>query len=199
MDEDAAREDIAFIRRTIEQGRRVAVTWSPDTLVWGIAIAIGYLGTYAQVLGLWAVNPKWLWGGCIVLPWLYSLRRLPRRLAGGTFAPPGPVSLAVAMLWLGCCIPLSVLGIAALAIGDRGTWWIDGAAAGLMGTGFFASSFLCDLAWMRWIAFAWWAGEIATVMLRHRPEGLLLMGALMLALLALPSLVLIRSRCQAHA
>lgn len=45
MNEDAARDDIAFIRRTMEQGRRVAVTWGADTLVWGIVIAIGYFGT----------------------------------------------------------------------------------------------------------------------------------------------------------
>src|ERR1043166_9589520 len=40
MDADAAREDIAFIRRSIEQGRRIAGAWSPDMLVWGIAIAM---------------------------------------------------------------------------------------------------------------------------------------------------------------
>jgi hypothetical protein len=76
MNEDAVRDDIAFIRRTMEQGRQVAVTWGADTLVWGIAVAIGYFGTYARVRGLWNANPAWLWTACIVLPWAYSLRRL---------------------------------------------------------------------------------------------------------------------------
>src|SRR5690242_8079528 len=36
MDADAARDDIAFIRRSIEQGRRIAGAWSPDMLVWAL-------------------------------------------------------------------------------------------------------------------------------------------------------------------
>jgi hypothetical protein len=196
MNEDTARDDIAFIRRTIEQGRSVAVTWGPDILVWGIAIAAGYLGTYARVHDVWMANPRWLWAACIVLPWLYSLRRLPQRLAsrGQTCRPRPPMTLALQMLWLGCGIPLTILGLAAVVAGNRDTWWIDAAAAGAMGTAFFVSSFLCNLAWMRWVAVAWWAGEVASIALRDRPEGLLLGGVLMLVLLASPGLVLMRSR-----
>ena len=73
---DSVREDIAFIRHAIEQGRRYAGAHSFDLLVWGIALAAGYLGTYATVTGWWLINPNWLWAVCIVLPWLYSLRRL---------------------------------------------------------------------------------------------------------------------------
>jgi hypothetical protein len=71
---------------------------------------------------------------------------------------------------------------------------MDPVSAGVMGIGFFASSFLCNLAWMRWVAVAWWAGELATYLLRHRPEALLLSAALMLLLLAVPGLVLMRRR-----
>ena len=51
MIEKQAREDIAFIRRAIEEGGTYACSGSPDMLVWGIALAVGYLGTYAFVLG----------------------------------------------------------------------------------------------------------------------------------------------------
>ncbi|HEV2954680.1 MAG TPA: hypothetical protein VGX95_01060, partial [Xanthobacteraceae bacterium] len=73
------------------------------------------------------------------------------------------------------------------------TWWINGAiSAGVMGIAFFVSSFLCDLPWMRWVALAWWLGEVAMFALRQQPEGLLLGGALMLVLLAVPGFVLMR-------
>jgi hypothetical protein len=197
MNEDAVRDDIAFIRRTIEQGRRVAVTWSADMLVWGVAVTIGYVGTYARVRGWWTLDPRWLWAACIVLPWIYSLRRLARRLLPGRRdcpAPP-PMIRALSMLWFACGICLTVLGAAVSIAGDgRQGWLMDTASAGVMGIGFFVSSFLCNLAWMRWVAVAWWAGELATYVLRERPEGLLLAGVLMLLFLALPGLVLLRSR-----
>ncbi|MBV8418941.1 MAG: hypothetical protein JOZ26_02885 [Hyphomicrobiales bacterium] len=100
---DSVREDIAFIRHAIEQGRGYADAHSFDLLVWGIALATGYLGTYATVTGWWLINPNWLWAVCIVLPWLYSLRRLLRSLlfhSQPTATPPLVVQ-ALRMLWLG--------------------------------------------------------------------------------------------------
>src|SRR5262245_214949 len=72
--DDSIRDDIAFIRQAIEQGRGYAGRHSLDLLIWGVALAIGYVGTYATVSGWWRINPDWLWAACIVLPWLYSLR-----------------------------------------------------------------------------------------------------------------------------
>jgi hypothetical protein len=195
MDQDAAREDIAFIRRSIEQGRRIAGAWSPDMLVWGIAIAIGYVGTYARVRGYWTINPNWLWLACILLPWAYSLRRLPGWFGRAPDAPAERrLASPIAMLWFACGIFLTILGLAAIFSGERNPWWINPAVAGVMGIGFFVSSFLSNVMWLRWVGIAWWAGELAALLLRDRPEGLLLAGALMLALVALPGFVLMRGR-----
>jgi hypothetical protein len=196
MDADAAREDIAFIRRSIEQGRRIAGAWSPDMLVWGVAIAIGYFGTYARVRGYWTVEPYWLWLACILLPWAYTLRRLPARLFAREMdaVDDRRFTSPLAMLWFACGIFLSILGLAVIASGERDAWWINPAAAGVMGIGFFVSSFLSNLVWLRWVGIAWWAGELAAFALGRRAEGLLLTGALMLALLAVPGLLLMRGR-----
>jgi hypothetical protein len=196
MNADAAREDIAFIRRTMEQGRRVVGAWSRDMLVWGIAITLGYTGTYARVRGWWTLDPGWLWLACILLPWAYTLRRLPVRLFAREPDALGERRLAspLAMLWFACGIFLTILGLATIFSGDRNPWWIDPAVAGVMGIGFFVSSFLSNVVWLRWVGIAWWFGEIALFALRQRPEGLLLAGALMLVLLALPGFVLMRGR-----
>jgi hypothetical protein len=196
MDENTAREEIAFIRRTIEQGRRIAGAWSPDMLVWGVAIAIGYFGTYARVRGYWTTDPNWLWLACILLGWAYTLRRLPARLFAREPDALAERRLAspLTTLWLGCGIFLTVLGLACIVSGERNTWWINPTVAGVMGVGFFVSSFLSNVVWLRWVGVAWWAGELAAFALRDRAEGLLLAGALMLVLFALPGLVLMRGR-----
>ena len=79
MIEGQAREDIAFIRRAIEEGGAYATASSPDMLVWGIAVALGYLGSYGFIRGWSPVAPHALWAGCLGLPWLFSLRHRAAR------------------------------------------------------------------------------------------------------------------------
>ena len=195
MNEDAVRDDIAFIRRTMEQGRRVVGSWSADMLVWGIAVTLGYAGTYARVRGAWTLDPNWLWTGLVVLAWLYSLRRVLRLASRTDAAATRLMRSPIGMLWFACGVFLTITSFAMIFATAPNTWWINGAiSAGVMGIAFFVSSFLCDLPWMRWVALAWWLGEVAMFVLRQRPEGLLLGGALMLLLLAVPGFVLMRGR-----
>ena len=56
MSEDRVREEIAFIRSALEEGRAYAHLRSPDFTVWGAAIALGYLATWARVAQLWTVE-----------------------------------------------------------------------------------------------------------------------------------------------
>jgi hypothetical protein len=115
--EDQAREDIAFIRRAIEEGGAYATASSPDMLVWGIAAAIGYLGTYGFVRGWSPVAPGALWAACLGLPWLFSLRRVTRGPAGRQVPAHGPMAQALAALWFACGIVLTTLPVAATVTG----------------------------------------------------------------------------------
>jgi hypothetical protein len=192
--QEQAREDIAFIRRAIEEGGAYATACSPDMLVWGIAVAIGYLGTYGFIRGWSPIMPNALWAACIGLPWLYSLRRQLRHLIGGAPAPRGPMAQALSMLWLGCGALLTTLAIAVVWSGEIRQGWFDAVVAGVLGTAFFASSWLANRPWLRWVGVTWWIGELAIFAWRHHPEMLLLSAALMLALLAGPGLYLLMRR-----
>ena len=194
MVEDQAREDIALIRRAIEDGAAYATAGSPDMLVWGIAVAIGYLGTYACIRGWSPVTPDLLWAVCLGLPWLFSLRRVARGLAGRKVRARGPMAQALAMLWFGCGIFLTILAIAVMTTDEGRNGWCNAVVAGVMGIGFFASASLTRLLWLRWVAIAWWLGELALFALRHRLEALPLAAALMLLLLAGPGYVLMSGR-----
>ena len=162
--------------------------------MWGIAVAIGYLGTYAFIRGWSPVASGPLWAACLGLPWLFSLRRVARRVAGGAVPPRGPMAQALAMLWLGCGVFLTTLAIAIMATDEARNGWCDAVVAGVMGIGFFASASLTRLPWLRWVALAWWLGELALFALRHRAEALPLAAVLMLLLLAGPGYVLMSRR-----
>jgi hypothetical protein len=195
--DDQVRQDIAFIRRAVEEGGAYATASSPDMLVWGVAVALGYLGTYAFFRGWSPVAHQSIWAACLGLGWLYSLRRLLRRIVVGRkdFPTRGPMAQALAMLWLGCGTFLTILAIAVLTSGDMRVGWCDAVVAGVLGIAFFASASLSNLPWLRWVAIAWWIGEIAFFALRYDPAVRLpLAAALMLVLLAGPGLVLMRRR-----
>src|SRR5262249_32761603 len=137
-------------------------------------------------------TPGWLWLACIGLPWLYSLRRPLRRLVGdGQPFRANPMVVALRVMWFGCGIFLTLLALAASWTGDIREGWFDPVVAGVMGAAFFATSWFANLVWLRWVAVAWWAGELVTYALRHRPEAPLVSAILMLLLLAGPGLVLV--------
>lgn len=190
MVEDQARADIAFIRRSIEEGGAYATGRSPDMLVWGVAVAIGYLATYGYIRGWSPVPPGWLWAACMGLPWLFSLRRLGSHGAGATAPFRRPMAQALAMLWLGIGIFVTILVVAAMWTGAAREGWCNAVVAGAMGVGFFASSWLANLPWLRWVGIAWWLGELALFALRHHAEVLPLAAVLTLLLLAGPGYVL---------
>jgi len=77
---------------------------------------------------------------------------------------------------------------------DMRQGWFNAVSAGVLGIGFFASSFLCSLTWMRGVGIGWWVAALLLYALRHRVEVLPLSAVLMLLLLALPGLLLWRGR-----
>lgn len=197
MLDDQAHQDLAFIREAIEEGQVYAACCGPDLLVWGVAVTIGHLGTYAFVRGWSTLSPNLLWAACIGLPWLYSLRGLASRLvAGRSTYLPGPAVVTLRMLWLGCGIFLTTLWLAAIWSGEVRFGWFNAVAAGTLGIAVFVTAWLANLPWLRWVAISWWAGELVLYALRQRPEALLVAAALMLLLLAGPGLVLVLRRRQ---
>ncbi len=194
MTDETIRDDIAFIRRTLEQGRIYARGRSPDFLVWGIAVACGYIGTYAFVRRWSSIDPDWLWPICLGIPWLYSLRRVFAGLRGRDPVRRAPMAQAMGMLWLACGVFLTTLAFGAGWFGVIRQAWFDATVAGVLGVGFFASASLCNFSWMRAVAVCWWAGEIVLFALHSRSEQLLVAAALMLALLAGPGFFVLRGR-----
>lgn len=192
MTDQAIEDDIAFIRRTIEGGRAYARGASPDMLVWGLAVAAGYLAAYAFDRGWSQLAPGWTWAAAILLPWAYSLRRVVGRLSGRAHRARSAMAHAMAMLWLGCGLFLTSESFA-LILGGVHFNLFDSIVAGTMGIAFFASSVLCNLGWMRAVALAWWASEFVWVRLAGDPAAPLLGAAMMFVFLAGPGLVLFGS------
>lgn len=180
-----AREDLAAIRRLMEDGQRVVDSAGPHFVAWGVLTSVALVATY--VLGgrgdTRAIT--WTWVAAVALGWLASLaltiaegrrervRSATSRILGGT--------------WTGTGVTMMLLGFAAPAGGGVDVASITGVLAAVLGGGFFATGLLVGSGWMRGAAILWWAGALA-MLLWPGPHGLLLTAALVLLLQALPGL-----------
>ena len=157
------RDDIALIREAIEEGRGYATASGQGLIAWGIALAAGFVATYAFVRGYQsALPPAAVWPLAIAVPWAYWLRRVWRRVSGDAPVPRrSPIVVALRMLWLGLGIFLTTLSLAVLWSGEGPANWLSAVVAGAIGTAVFATAWLAGLPWLRWVAVAWWIGELA--------------------------------------
>jgi hypothetical protein len=193
MIDQQARDDLALIREAIEEGRGYAARSGPSMAVSGLALAAGFVATYACARGWSPIGPAVVWPIAIAVPWGNWLWRVwLRNVAGEPALPRSPMTEALRMLWRGLGIFLTSLTLAVLWSDAHHAAWLGAVAAGAMGTAVFATAWLTGTPWLRWIAVAWWLGELALYALRDRPEMLLVAAALMLALLAGPGIALSR-------
>ncbi|HYM30619.1 MAG TPA: hypothetical protein VEU47_04930 [Candidatus Cybelea sp.] len=189
MQDDSVRDDIAFIRRTIEEGRTSATDWGGFLIMWGLYVALAQLATYAFVRRWSPLDPNWIWNVFILLPWAYSIYLVRRRRFARRRTLQGRTLL---MLWFGLGIFLTLLGFLMSWSGDVRQGWLMPVSEGALGVAYFTIAALCGIPWMRWVAAGWWLGMIATFLLHDRAEVLLIGAALMLLLQVAPGIVLLR-------
>jgi hypothetical protein len=187
MVEDPIREDIAFIRQTLEEGRSYARHRSPDFAVWGALVTLGYLGVYALSIGLWSLDPSLIWWPLVVIGWLFSARGLWSRRK--CEAKPGPAARSLGALWLGFGITLVLFGLLQTFMGAHFEW-MDVIVCALLAVCFFASSTIIGVGWLRFVAIGWWGAGFVTFLLKDTPEVLLAGAVFMFLLLCLPGLIL---------
>ncbi len=187
---DTVRDEIAFIRRAIEEGRSYAHVHGVDMIVWGVLMGIGYLGNYARVAGFSSINPDWIWLACVLAGWIFSLRkRLRGKFCSG---PAAPMVRALQMLWFSCGITLTCMALAMAFNAGIQADQLKAISAGVLGIGFFVSAFLTNVRWLRFVACGWWGGEIIFCFFHLGPYPQLLGAVLMFGLLALPGYLLSR-------
>ena len=178
-----AREDLAAIRRLMEDGRAVVNTAGPHFVAWGLLTSAALAATYVLagrgdarlVTAAWVVAVALGWVASAALTVAEGRRERVRsatgRLLGG--------------VWAGTGITMMLLGFAAPAGGGVATWAIVGILAAVMGGGFFATGLLVGSRWMQAAAAAWWAGALGMLLWPGR-HGLLVTAGLVLVLQTLP-------------
>lgn len=187
MSERAAQEDLALIRRLMEDGRREVVDRGKHFIIWGVVPAVGAALTYAYVSGAGVPDPVWVWAGLLVVGWVASLvvgwrdsrtarvQTLARRLLSG--------------VWVSMAVSLTVIGLAGMFGSVLNYRALPGVLSVVMAAPVLVTMLLTGERWLGLVATGWWVGGAVMLFV---PGGytLLLLAAMSLALLALPGFVL---------
>ncbi len=187
MDAPNAYEDLAMVRRLMEETRELVCEHGKHFIVWGLLMVVALLATYARLIDLAAVPVGWIWAAAMGVGWLFSfwagrrdagqarVRTTAGRLLGG--------------IWIGFGITATIIGVLGLYTAAIEPELLGGLMAALLGFGFFASSFVGRQRWLRWLALGWWAGSLA-MLLWPGEHTLPLMAALIVALQVVPGVVI---------
>lgn len=192
MDDDrnaTPENDLAFIRRLIQDSRRMVGVDARPFIVWGALVVIGAAGEYAAgAVGAdgWVV---WMWLTLVAVGWVVSLA-----VWAGRRRTKGRVTLAeraLAAVWIGSWVAMTLLGFVGFLGGHLAGAGIVASIAAVLGTAYYATSALVDHRGIRRLGIGWWLVAIL-LFVWQTPHAIALFAVAMAALMIVPGVVLHR-------
>lgn len=181
-------DDLAFIRRMMEESRQVAYSGRDHGILWSVLITAALVVDWANLTyGFGIDQAGWIWIVAVGLGWILSTwigiredRRSPVRT---------PTGRILAGIWIGCGAACTLIGFAGSM---SGTLTSSGAILGPMccviGMAYLASSTIYGgTALWRALAAGWYLGAVA-LFLWPGSEALLIMAGLVIVLNLIPML-----------
>lgn len=190
MDEASrAQEDLAMIRRMMEDARQVVHGGGGHFVLWGVLTVTALLVTFGVVELGWSTRTMWVWPVAVVIGWIGSAvlgRAEYLRSRRGTAA-----IRYLGAIWVGVGIALTLLGLLGIPMGAIAAPSMGGVMACVLGAGFFASGFIYGAWWVGALAGGWWLGGIA-MLIWPGAYTLLLLAAMLVGLQIVPGVIFMR-------
>lgn len=182
-------DDLAAIRRLMEDSQAAAADDGRHFLLWGTLTAAGLFGTYAAVKGALAIDPRWMWGVLLAIGWIGSFWLGIRGARGTRVTTLGRRLLTV--VWVACGVTLTLIAAAGLLGGAIDPRALSGLVSVVIGGPFLATAALTGERWLAGVAAAWWLAG-AVMLFVPGLYTLPLLAAMALAFQVAPGAVLYR-------
>jgi hypothetical protein len=189
MAEIDAQQELAFIKKVMNDSRKILIDDGKGFIFWGILVTIGLLLTYLAIAGKWAASMGWLWPGLIAFGWIYTIVtniRHERKRRSKTFA--GKI---MGGLWFSVGVSATILGFVGTYTGAYHGVHISPLISVVLGIGYLLSGLLYGKAWLSLLSIGWWAGAVVMLFMQNL-ETILIMICMMFFFQIVPGLILYR-------
>lgn len=186
MDRDNAIEEIALIRRVIDDSRKFTMDNGRYLILWGVIIAAAIFIEYWMLVTGNAASCLWLWIITIGIGWIVSMIWGFRQASKHRTWPIG--ARLVGMVWSSCGIAMTIFGFVGAGTGAIHGWAVSPTLAVVMGMGYAISGLVYRLRWVSFVGVAWWVGSLAMFYVKGI-ETLLIFGIMMVIFQVVPGLV----------
>ncbi len=75
MTENEAQQELAFIKKVMEDSRRIIAYDGKDFTFWGILVTVGMVLMYVNIVFQFHISSMVLWGSFIGTGWIFSIVR----------------------------------------------------------------------------------------------------------------------------
>lgn len=190
FDQNRAAEDLQYIRRIMQDSRRITAERGDGFILWGIIVLLGFLGSAADAFGWWEVSAGYTWTVLVVLGWVWMFIHT-RRFDVSVMVNP----LAKKMLdslWTAVLIAMTLLGFLGTLTGVVDGNNLSGVLFIVLGIGYFIQGSLMDRTWVRMLGVGWWIGGVTTFYTGIRLDFILSV-AMMIGLQIVPGIIFYRT------
>jgi hypothetical protein len=187
MTEIDAQQELAFIKKVMEDSRRIICDDGKSFIFWGILVSFGMLVTYLSVTGRWEVSLGWFWPVLIAVGWIVtffiSFKDDKKRFSKSF------VAKIMGSLWIGCGVAMTILGFIGGMTDAYSGVFISPIICVVLGIGYLVSGVLQGKGWVSLLSIGWWVGAIIMFYLQNL-ETLLIMFFMMIILQTIPGFIL---------
>jgi hypothetical protein len=189
MNRAQAHEELAFIKKVMEDSQRTILDNGKQYILWSILVLAG-IGIKYSLDGLGStLNPAWLWIPLLAVGWLLSFllkRKTYSETRVKTFA-----QRTLEAVWMGWGLAIPILTLVGYFSGAIESWAISPVVATLFGSACFTTGLITSNAWLRITAIFWWGGAIFMFLVPSEYSIALLAG-MFIFLQMVPGIVLYR-------
>lgn len=186
MDEKTALEELQFIRKIVDEGKKSVVYNGKDYIFWGIIVIVGMMSTFIAHMNHIHFNYFLIWVVLIPIGWAYSIynRREHKIKYPSTYA-----GKLIASVWGSAGIAMTIIGFIGTYLGTIKPMAISPVLSIIMGSAYFMSGKIVGVKWISNLSFGWWLGGILLFYVTN-VYSFLIMSLLMLFFQTLPGMLI---------
>ena len=187
MNDLDAQQELAFIKKVMQDSRKIIIDGGKGFVFWGLLISFGLLITYLSIAQSWETSLNWFWPVLVAFGWIYTIItevRSEKKRKAKTFA--GKI---VGAVWVSFGISATILGFIGTISGAYHGVFINPLISVLLGTAYLVSGILYGKPWVSYLAAGWWIGAIVMFFMQNL-ETLLMMIGMLIFFQIIPGIIL---------